>query len=347
MLKVLFAGLGSIGQRHLRNLITLLGNHVEVLAYRTRRADFILSDQLTTEGEYGLEQYYRLRVFTDLEKALAENPSVVFVTNPNSLHIPVALASAGAGCNLFIEKPLSHSLEGVHELINLVERKGLICLVGYQLRFHPAFRLIQQWLATGEIGRLLSVRAEMGEFLPGFHTYEDYREGYNAWRHSGGGVVLAQIHELDYLYALLGIPRRVFSLGGHLSSLEIEVEDVASTLLEFHNQDGKVFPVHLLQDYIQRPPSRTCQIIGDEGKIIWNYHANRVELFDGRGNSKELRIFKGFQRNQMFLDELKHYLNCLEGKESPMVRLSDGANSLRIALAIRRSLETGVPVMVE
>ena len=343
----MFAGLGSIGQRHLRNLIALLGSQVEVLAYRTRRADFILSDRLTIESDHGLEQRYDLRVFTDLDAALAEGPQVVFVTNPSSLHIPVALAAARAGCHLFVEKPLSHSMDGVAELISLVERKGLVGYVGYQLRFHPAFRLIQQWLHSGTIGRILAVRAEVAEYLPGFHTYEDYRQTYAARRDLGGGVVLSQIHELDYLYALLGMPQRVFSLGGHLSSLEIDVEDVASTLLEFRREDGGVLPVHLHQDYVQRPPGRTCQIIGDRGKIIWNYHAHRLELFDTQGNPQVAQSFDGFPPKQMFLDELRHFLNCLEGQESPVVTLRDGANSLRMALAIRRSLETGQPVNVE
>ena len=347
MLKVLMVGLGGIGQRHLRNLRTLLGKEVQVSAWRVRRRPDVLTDQLTLERGEDLEKKYRIEVFPELLQALAAKPDVVLVTNPSSLHIPVAMAAAEAGCHLFIEKPLSHNLDGVPELVSLVERKRLTALVGYQIRFHPAFRQIRQWLAEGEIGSPLSVRAEVGEFLPGFHPYENYREMYAARGDLGGGVVLTQIHELDYLYALFGMPRQVFSLGGHLSSLEIEVEDVASTLLECITPDGRVLPVHLLQDYIQRPPSRTCQIIGNEGKIVWDYHANRIDLFDTRGNSKEGRTFEGFQRNQMFLDELRHYLRCLEGQESPRVTLRDGASSLQIALAIRRSLETGRPVKVE
>src|SRR5204863_5216651 len=137
-----------------------------------------------------------------------------------------------------------------------VDAKGLVALVGYQLRFHPAFKQVQEWLGAAAVGRVLAVRAEVGEFLPAFHTYEDYRQMYAARSDLGGGVVVTQIHELDYLYALFGPPRRVFALGGHLSSLEVDVEDVASTLLEWRSPAGDLIPVHLHQDYVQRPPSR-------------------------------------------------------------------------------------------
>ena len=90
--------------------------------------------------------------------------------------------------------------------------------------------------------------------MPGWHPYEDYRALYAARADLGGGVVLSQIHEFDYLYALFGLPRRLFAIGGHLSHLEIDVEDVASTLMEF-NVDGHILPVHLQQDYLQRPAS--------------------------------------------------------------------------------------------
>lgn len=346
-MKVLFAGLGSIGQRHLRNLQSLRGDQVEVLAYRTRRADLVLTDQLAVESESGLEGRYGIRVFSDLEEALSQHPEVVFVTNPSSLHIPVAMAAARAGAHLFIEKPLSNSMEGVSALIDLVEQKGLVGFVGYQLRFHPALQQIQQWVSRGAIGRLLAVRAEVGEYLPGFHAYEDYRRTYAARSDMGGGVVLSQIHELDYLQALFGMPERVFALGGKLSSLEIDVEDVASTLLEMRQPDGRFLPMHLHQDYIQRPAIRACQIIGERGKVLWDYHSGTLQQFDAEGQLQAALDFSDLPRNQLFLDEMRHFLECLEGKQQPIVSLREAARSLIIARAILGSLQTGQPVRID
>jgi predicted dehydrogenase len=344
-MKVLMIGLGGIGQRHVRNLSALLGDQLELIAYRTRRFSTVLTDRLQVEPGADLESKYQIHTFTDLDAALAEGPQVAFVCNPSSLHIPVALKVANAGCHLFIEKPLSHNPDGIQQLISVVRQKGLVGYVGYQMRFHPCLRRVHDLLAQSAIGQVLSVQAEVGEYLPGWHPYEDYRQMYASRRDLGGGVILSQIHELDYLYWFFGLPRRIFTLGGHLSSLEVDVEDVANILMSFKVAD-MAFPVFLHQDYIQRPPSRTCCIIGNNGKIVVDFVGLTVCWYDGEGKLAEEAHIDNFQRNQLFLDELSQFLACVRGEEKPLITLEDGFQSLRMALAARESLETGKVVQL-
>jgi predicted dehydrogenase len=339
-MKLLMAGLGGIGQRHVRNLRTLLGPQAEILAFRVRRDTPTLTDSLGVEPGANVDEKYGLRVVTDLDAALGEGPDAVFVCNPSSLHLSVALKAARAGAALFIEKPLSSDLDGVGELINLVESRQLVGLVGYQMRFHPGLVRAAALLEQGAIGRVVAVRIEVGEYLPGWHTYEDYRQMYASRADLGGGVILSQIHELDYVYWLFGMPKRVFALGGHLTRLEVDVEDTASILLEC-SVDGRAIPVHVHQDYIQRPPSRTCEIVGDAGKILIDLRLLTLTAYDGEGNLIESSENPGFERNQLFLDEMTHFLACVEGRESPRVSIRDGARSLAIALAAKESIATG------
>ncbi len=340
-MKALFVGLGGIGQRHLRNLRALCGDDVEVIAYRVRRQQLVLTDRLQIETGADLESKYRVTVCDDLEAALRQRPDVAFVCNPSSLHLETALAAAQARCHLFIEKPLSDRLEQVDELIDLVKRQGRVGFVGYQLRFHPCFLRLQKWLRSKAMGRVLAVRAEVGEYLPNWHPYEDYRQMYAARRELGGGVVLSQIHELDYLYALFGLPRKMFAVGGQLSSLEVDVEDVVSILMECVGENGAGFPVHLHQDYVQRPPGRSCQVVGDTGKAIIDFGALSARRWDETGALVESEDFTGLERNELFLAEMKHFLACLAGDETPLVSLRDGAQSLRMALAAKGSLASG------
>jgi predicted dehydrogenase len=345
-MKVLMAGLGGIGQRHVRNLRTLLGSEAEIMAYRVRRDSPVLTDRLEVEQGSTIEEKYNISVYRDLDQALGQQPEAVFICNPSSLHIPTAVAAAQAGCHLFIEKPLSHNYEGVKELIDIVESRSLVTLMGYQMRFHPCIQRLRSLLQQRAIGRVLAVHAEVGEYLPGWHAYEDYRQMYASRKDLGGGVILSQIHEFDYLYSLFGMPHRIFALGGHLSSLEIDVEDTASIMMDY-KVEGRSVPVHLHQDYIQRPPSRICQIIGNDGKILIDFIALSLRVFNNNGALTEDLSFEGFQRNQLFLDELKHFLECLIGKQSSMVTVRDGAQSLRIALAAKESLVTGQVVSLE
>ena len=160
---------------------------------------------------------------------------------------------------------------------------------------------------------------------------------YAASAELGGGVILSQIHEFDYLYSLFGLPRSAYSLGGHWSSLNLDVEDTASTLMDFLIDDKPV-SVHLQQDYLQRPPYRQCEIVGEGGKIVADFAGLRLTA---PGVDLD---FTGFDRNQLFLDQTKHFLACLEGRESPIVDLRSAMQSLRMALAAKESIASGQPV---
>jgi predicted dehydrogenase len=342
-MKLLIVGLGAIGQRHVRNLRRILGDRVELLAARSRGLTHVLSDAMTVEAADGLCEKYGIRAFSSLDDALTHKPDAAFVCNPTSLHIETSLTAARAGCHLFIEKPLAHEYSRVEELAEVVERQGLVATVGYQFRFHPCLTTTYGLLRSGAIGRVLAVRAEAGEYLPGWHAYEDYRGTYAGSRKLGGGVLLTQIHEMDYLYWFFGLPRTVFSVGGHLSTLDIDAEDVASTLMQFE-RDGIRFPVHLHQDYVQQPSTRKCEIVGDKGKILIDLLRPSVKLYDASGQLAQSNEFSDFQRAQMFMDETRHFLACIERHEAPAVTLRDGAQSLRMALAAKESLEKGVVV---
>lgn len=339
-MKLLVVGLGGIGQRHVRNLRRILGPDAEILAFRVRRDSPALTDILTVEPDQQVDEKYGLRVFDDLDEALRELPSAVLICNPTSMHMAVALQAARAGRAIFIEKPLSDSLEGVDELIKLIESRRLVGLIGYQLRFHPILRRARQLLRSGAIGQVVAARIAVGEYLPGWHTYEDYRQMYAARADLGGGVILSQIHELDYAYWLFGMPQRVFAMGGHLTDLDVDVEDTASILLECV-LDGRAIPVHVHQDYIQRPPTRTCEVIGDAGKILLDLRQHSLVAYDAEGTIIESSSMEGFERNQLFLDEMRHFLACIEGLETPLVSVRAGAHSLAIALAAKESIATG------
>ncbi len=339
-MKILFCGLGSIGQRHLRNVRAILSDDAEILAYRQRGGGPVLNADMTVRAGADLESTYNLRSFSNLDAALAEKPDAVFVTNPNSLHLPVALKAARAGCHLFIEKPIADTTEGMDELIELVERQNLAAFVAYQFRFHPGLKFLKRLLDEGRLGRLLYAHVVNGEHLPDWHPWEDYRETHPARRDLGGGCLRIQTHEFDYALWLFGLPSRVYAVGGHLSRLEVDVEDSVSVLLHCAHE-GRPLPVHVHLDYLQRPPQRVCEIAGDAGKARYDYYAQQVEFWDMETRTREVLHFDKFDRNEMFLDEIRHFLACVRGEEKPIVSLRDGFDSMKIALAADASLKSG------
>lgn len=316
---ILICGLGSIGRRHLRNLQAL--GRREVLLYRTGKST-LPDDELAG-----------LPAFSDLETALAEQPAGAIISNPSALHIQTARQAAGAGCHVLIEKPISHNMEGVIELAEAVRRQGKHVLVGFQFRFHPGLRKIRQWLAEKAIGRVVSVQAYWGEYLPGWHPWEDYHLSYSARPELGGGVILTLCHPLDYLRWLFGEVSAVSAITTQ-GGLDIPVEDTADIHLQFAS--GVLGQVHL--DYIQRPPAHWLQIVGRRGTIRWDNADGTACLYRTATQAWEaFPMEPDFERNTLFMMEMRHFLNIVAGREQPQTRLEDGINVLKIALAAKQA----------
>lgn len=144
VMKVLFIGLGSIGQRHLRNLYKLYGNELTIIAYRVRGFQMTFSETMQIRKNIDLEKEYNIKSFTNLEKALAEKPDIAFISNVTRAHIPCAIAAAKASCDIFLEKPISDNMDGVAELKQIVEEKNLKVFVGFQNRYHPAIQMTKK-----------------------------------------------------------------------------------------------------------------------------------------------------------------------------------------------------------
>jgi predicted dehydrogenase len=162
---------------------------------------------------------------------------------------------------------------------------------------------------------------------------------YAARAELGGGVVLTQIHELDFLYSIFGVPSRVYAVGGHWSDLEIDVEDTASSLMEVP-WDGRPLPIQLHSDYLQSPPNRQTEVIGDRGRAVMDLNAQTVSVFQRNVPQPQVFRVENFDRNNLFLDQTRHFLHCVETREKPVVDLADGLQSLRMALAVKESIAT-------
>jgi len=318
----LIVGLGSIGRVHLRNLVAL-----------GRRNLILCHSGKSTLPESELNGFVVVR---SLEQALSSRPLAALITNPTALHVPTATLAAQAGCHLFLEKPVSHTEEGVVALLHQVEQQRLCAQVGFQFRFHPALQQIKMWLTNEAIGRVISAHVHWGEYLPDWHPWEDYRRSYSALAALGGGVISTLCHPFDYLRWLLGEVKSVMALSHCSGSLEIEVEDVAEIMLRFTS--GVIGSIHL--DYLQRPHRHTLEIIGERGTINWNY-ASATAICEQADSGQRL-VFtppEGFERNHMFISEMQEFFTCLQSGATPRCPLRDGIRALEIALAVKKSAQ--------
>ncbi len=312
-MKILVCGLGSIGERHLGNLLSLGYN--DIVVYRKRNLPLRSLCQT-------------FPTFHSLAEALNEKPDVAFICNPTHLHLTSAISCIKAGCHVFVEKPLSGSSMGLEELATLAEQKSLQLMVGYMMRFHPCLQKIQQWLTTGLIGRLVYVRSQWGEYLPDWHPWENYRESYAALKSMGGGPGLTLSHELDTLLWLCGDYSKVISMANYESDLEIDTEHGLDLLVKF--KSGVTANVHM--DYFQSPPSRSMELVGTKGRIFFDYYASLASLYEqGSPKAKNiLDISDSFDRNDLFLLELQCFMDSIRRGVPCKPSVADGTQVIKL-----------------
>lgn len=321
-ISVLVIGAGSIGRRHLRNLRALGISMLSCCEPDGERLSAACSEVSAAP-------------FSDLEAALAPAPTAVFVCTPPVFHVEQAMMALRAGSHVFLEKPLSNSLDGVAALTELAQRSGRVIQVGYNLRSNPGVKKLKELLDAGEIGRVLWARAEFGQYLPDWRPTQDYRESYTARQDLGGGIVLDGSHELDYILWLLGEPVEMVCMAGKVSGLVADVEDCATILLRFAN--GAQADVHV--DFVQRGYHRSCKIAGERGNLLWDYSSNQVRMY--RAEKSEWTAFPyEFQPNDMYVSEVKAFLECIQGNGSPVVTLAEAARVLELAIAAKRAAMT-------
>ena len=324
-MKFLIAGYGSIGRRHFRNLHAL--GERDFLFLRSKQST--LSDDEISD--YPIE--------TDIQTALAHKPDAVIVSNPTSLHLDVAIPAAEAGCDLLLEKPISHTMDGVDDLKAAVKQGSGQVLVGFQFRYHPLLQQAAALLSGEAIGRPLSVQVNWGEYLPSWHPWEDYRKGFSARTDLGGGVILTlTTHPLDYLRWLMGVVEALWAFSTPVEELEINVEAVAQIGLRFAS--GALGSIHL--SFMQRPYTHQIEITGTQGTLRVDIKENSLSIFNVA--SGEWEVFtapEGFERNTMFLDQMAHLLAVIRTDVQPVCTLDDGIWAQKLAMAAHESGRSG------
>jgi predicted dehydrogenase len=329
----LIVSLGSIGRRHLNNLRRLRPDaQIGVLRLRSDISNQDVPDGADVQ-------------FNTIEDAIAFRPLAAVIASPASTHLQVAASLVAAGIPILMEKPIADTCKGLGALIEEGAKRNVPIMTGYNLRFLPSLKEARRLLESGVIGRVLGARAEVGQYLPDWRPASRYQEAVSAQHALGGGALLELSHEIDYLYWIFGLPDRVMARGGRYSDLEIDVEDMANICLEYESP-RRLVNIHL--DFLQRSPTRSCKFIGENGTIIWNGITDSLDLF--RAESGVWERIDGFvqsDRNQMYLDELSHFFDCLGGRQKLIVDGVQGYDVLAIVDAAKASIESNSTVKVE
>jgi len=310
-LSVLIAGCGSIGRRHAR-VLAGLGVH------DLRSCDPVAAQRRALTGETP-----GVKVYESFAEGLAEEPDAVFICTPTREHIPMALQALEMGAHVFCEKPLCERPEEADALVDLVRATGRQVMVGLCFRYHAGLLQAKRYLEGGRIGRLVSVRALMGEHLPDMRP--DYRNLFST-RYAGAFDL---IHEVDLaVWFANRTVRDVYCISGTYSDIGIEAPDLVEILIGF--EDRCAASIHL--DFFQRPRRRQTELVGTEGVVIVEFarwERCTVSLYEAaRGAWRHEELSS--DRDDMFRAEDREFLQSAAAGRPVTCDIAEGLKSVAV-----------------
>lgn len=315
---VLIAGCGSIGKRHAR---VLAGLGV---------ADIRACDPSAQQRQTLVEQVPSVRVYDSFEAALGDRPDTVLLCTPPAMHIPMARNAIEAGCHVLTEKPLSDTTDGVDDLIAMAEKHRKKVMVALCFRYHDGLLLAKRHLDSGRIGRVVSVRAMMGEHLP------DVRPDYRALFSAKVGGAFDLMHDIDLALWYAASPvRSVQAVCGNYSDIGIEAPDLVEILIDFEAPCAAT--VHL--DFFQRPRRRQLELIGTGGVITVEFaqwDRCTVSVYEGARGKWEAEELTT-DRDDMFRAEDQEFLDAVADDKSIRSTIAEGRKSLDVVLAAQHN----------
>ena len=330
----LFIGLGSIGQRHLRNLNTISKKN-KIYAYRRKFNTPSLNNK-NQVIKTDIIKKYKVNLISSLSNLNRFNINAAFICTPSSMHANEIIKIAKQKINIFVEKPICTNNNQIKKIEKILKNTNVKTMVGYQLKFNPIINLLKNKISK-KYKNINFVQINHGESVKHFHPYENYKKSYASNKKLGGGVVLTQIHEFDYMRYLFNNfkIKKIISSSSKVSNLNIDVEDTHSSIFKLSNLRKEVI-CNINLNYYEVPKNRTIKIIFNDGVIVADL--NKQEVIENK-NNKILKKKFFYSKNDIFVNEIKYFINCIKNNKKIDFKYSilNDLKTIKIALSLKKN----------
>lgn len=318
MQQILIIGFGSIGKRHYANLLEFGNDEISIVSRHAIHSDDLQAGNIFPT----IEEAYSKKYF-----------DIVFICTPTAQHIhDLKLVWNNGTRKIYIEKPISNNSIDIENFCKKIDSEKCTIVVGYDLHFDPGFMKVKELIEQNTIGKILSVNATVGQYLPDWRPDEDYKKGMSASLQKGGGVMLDLIHELDYLYDLFGKADIITAQKINSGSLGIETEELSEILIKFKN--GILATIHM--DYFQPVLLRQCRFTANNGSIFWDM-SNAVVRWMTLDKNEFVYSYDSFKRNDRFKKIVQTFLS--DPDDERLSNFQDASESLKMVLAAKKAAE--------
>ena len=303
--KVLIIGLGSMGKRRIRNLLFWGLPQERIFGFGSS-----LERCRDAAQEYGIKTF---DVFNKADKEI--DPDIYIICTPPLSHQEYFLQAAKKKKHFFVEATTANA--GYAELEPLLDG-SFVAAPSCTFRHFPAVKKIKALLSAGAIGQPLIFNHYLGQYLPDWHPYEDYRQVYFSKKATGGAREMFP-YELVWLTDIFkSSVKKVTGRRGKVSALEITADDMYSSIVQLAN--GVVG--NMLIDLLNRQACRTLKIIGTEGTLDWNWLEKEIKIFNIKNNKAEIVNLNGGKKigkyntgEDAYEAEIGDFLQAIDGKK--------------------------------
>ena len=331
MPRVAVLGFGSSGQRH----ATLLRDRFpedEIVVFSSRshaESPFLMTSSLKDIAKFG--------------------PEVAVIAGVATERLAMVQALPDGLRGIMVEKPLADTFAKGLEIADCAARKAKFARVGYNLRFSPSIREFKSRIDRGDLGEVLSIRVETGQFLPDWRPGRDYRATASAQKALGGGALLELSHEIDYVRWIFGEIEWVSAWMGKSSGLDIDVEDTASLIVGFASSERTANKVGQMSlDLVRRDRTRSLTAVCALGSLRWDGISSTVEEhIAAAGNWQQVFVEKPGS-SSTYERQWDGFFSALEGYADEAATLLDGLAALQVVDAAKKSNDlAGARVNIE
>ena len=313
--RVLIVGLGSIGRRHAR----LLSGRTDV---ELHICDTVPENRSQTLGLLLNSPAGTYSVFSEAIKA---KPDIAFICVPNHLHVPLGLQAIEEGVDVFVEKPISDSLDAARNLVDAAESSERFLQVGYMLRLDEGLCKLKKIVETGGVGNLVGGRAMIGTYITLLNAKSPDRINQL------NSLIVDYTHELDFIRWFFGDVTDVMAMSSQIGDMGLKPQpNVFQMILKMNN--GALVQVHM--DYVQFPQRRLFEIYGDRGTLIYDFMSGEIRHFRFQQEYKweDMSVAPIMERwDDLFRKEHEAILSARANGAAPLVSGRDGLRALEIA----------------
>lgn len=332
-LRFFIAGLGSMGKRRIRNLHAAGERGIVGFDVRPDR-------RKEAESAYGIS------TIADFKDVSPDDFDVLIISTSPEAHGEYIRFALKHNKHFFVEHPTSD--DGYEEIFECKD-SDIVKAPSCTFRFYTPLKTIKDLLDEGRIGKILAFQYHMGQYLPDWHPWEDYREVYFSKKETGACREMLPF-ELIWINWLMG--STVAEISGSVekvSDLDMDADDVFMANVKYENG----IRGNMIIDVISRKPFRTLRVLGSKGVLEWERFDSEIRVYGAESKKTDVipvpkgHPEKGYvNEEEMYNEEIKTFVDAIKGIGEYPHTFEENRQLLKTMLALEKSSESGIRITV-